>query len=271
MNDELNRNTNGEEEEEKKKKKGIFILFFIIGLALFIWGAVQTGMYFYSQYQAKQAQNEIDNVIATTVAGDDSAVNPIDFKSLQKQNDEIYAWIKIPGTPIDYPLVQSQVDDTFYLTHSALDKSYLSSGAIYTESLNTKTFTDRVTVVYGHNGYTDIMFMPLHDFEKKAFFDSHDTIYVYTPDAKLTYKIVSAFKYDDRHLLNSFDFQDNEVYLDFLNMIQNPSSTTKNVRVIKDKNYTLDDNILVLSTCVWHQDSFRYLVCGVLVKNEKTN
>ena len=43
---------------------------------------------------------------------------PIDFDSLQARNPEAYAWITIPGTAIDYPVLQSETDNTYYLTHT---------------------------------------------------------------------------------------------------------------------------------------------------------
>jgi hypothetical protein len=52
-------------------------------------------------------------------------------------------------------------------------------------------------------------------------------------------------------------------------MIQNPESNNKIVRTL-DRELTLNDKIVVLSTCIG-QKSSRYLTCGVLVKDEKTN
>jgi sortase B len=222
---------------------------------------------------AENGQDDISSIVASTTAAtnEDASDNPIDFEDLQKKNSDIYAWIKVPGTKVDYPVVQSSESDELYLKHSAIDKSWIASGAIYSERVNTKTFRDRVTLLYGHNGYSDTMFTTLHKFEKKDFFDNHEYFYIYTPSSKLTYKIVSAFKYDDRHIMNSFDFQNDKVFLEFLDMIQNPVSNNKNVCQNIDRNFTIDDNIVVLSTCITNQKSSRYLVCGVLEKNEKTN
>lgn len=256
---------------EGKKSSPILVLLLLLGIALVVGGAVYTGYYLYSRYDAQQRGQELESIAQTTVGYDGSLKNPIDFKSLQKKNDEIYSWLKIPGTNIDYPIVQSKTDDMFYLNHSATDRAFSKPGAIYTESSNTTTFEDRVTVIYGHNGYKDIMFTDLHKFENKSFFDKHDIFYIYTPDSKLTYKIVSAFKYDNRHIMNSMNFQINDVFEQFLLTVQNPASTNKNVRQNLDKSLTIDDNIVVLSTCIQHQASNRYLVCGVLIKNEKTN
>ncbi len=259
-------------DESGRNKRIIRILLIILALILIIFGAIFTGFYIYNQYAARLESEEYSTIVTVTETTQENKVkNPIDFKKLQKNNDELYAWLKVPGTKVDYPIVQSKKDDSFYLKHSALDKSWLSSGAIYTEMINSTDFTDRVTVIYGHNGYSDTMFTTLHRFEDSEFFDSHDKFYIYLPDAKLTYKIVSAFKYDDRHIMNSFLFEHDDVFDEFLQMIQNPEQGVKNVRKDLDRSLTITDNIVVLSTCIKNQTSKRYLVCGVLVSNEKTD
>ena len=52
------------------------------------------------------------------VQGKEPVEIPVDFTALQKRNPDVYAWITIPGTQIDYPILQSQQDDTYYLTHT---------------------------------------------------------------------------------------------------------------------------------------------------------
>lgn len=245
----------------------------IAGLVMLIAGVVYLGYYFYGQYTANIEDEKYTE--ASTASQSQSqeqyAENPIDFDEWQKKNDEIYAWIKVDGTEVDYPIVQSGTDDDFYLRHSAADKSWVASGAIFTQSHNTKTFNDSVTVIYGHNGYSESMFTSLHKFEKKDFFDEHPYFYIYMPQRKLTYQVVSAFKYDDRHIMNSFDFQDSNVLADFQEMVQDPSSSLKNVREDLDTEINSESKLVVLSTCITGQKSSRYLVCGVLVNDEKTN
>lgn len=247
--------------------------FIILAVILIIVGV---GITVFQLISTQNAKNKDENLTSTTaqsteVSSTATAKNPIDFNSLIKKNSDIYAWIKVPGTKVDYPIVQSKIDDDFYLKHSATDKSYSSSGAVYTQSINSKDFTDRVTLVYGHNGYGDTYFTTLHRFEKQDFFEKHNKFVIYTPTQKLTYRIVSAFKYDDRHIMNSFDFHNDDIFKQFIDMIQNPTSANKNVRNSLDKEITINDNIVVLSTCFTGQKSNRYLICGVLIKNEKTN
>lgn len=253
--------------EDKKKKNAKLIIIFLIVFVLIFCG-VYFGIQIYNNHI-----NEIptDTTVPTTVSEVQQKVeNPIDFASLQAANSEIYAYIKIEDTNVDYPIVQSATDDEFYLRHTAEDKSWSASGAVYTESVNTKTFNDRVTVIYGHNGYGDTFFTTLHRFEKEDFFNNHPYFYIYTPEKKLTYQVISAFKYDDRHIMNSFNFADTVQFLEFEQYLSNPSSALKNVRTQLDKELDEDSKIVVLSTCITNQKSSRYLVCGVLVKDEQT-
>ena len=259
---------NEEAKQESKRKKSIrLILIFLIVFALLFVG-VNLGLKLYNRYMIERP------VETTTSTGIESteprAENPIDFASLQEQNGDIYAYIKVPDTVVDYPIVQSPDDDAFYLRHSAEDKSWSASGAIYTEFANNKDFNDRVTVIYGHNGYGDTFFTTLHKFESEEFFNSHPYFYIYTPDRKLTYQIISAFKYDDRHIMNSFNFSNGDEFLEFQQYILNPTSALKNVRTELETTVDIDSRIAVLSTCITNQKSSRYLVCGVLINDEKT-
>ena len=252
-----------------KNKKTANKIISIIAAVVFISAAVYLAVFFYNQYTAGREYEDIPTNPTNTY--EPLAYNPIDFDTLIKGNDEIYAWIKIDDTKVDYPIAQHRAeDDAFYLTHSAMDKSYLKSGAIYTEACNQKDFSDPVTLIYGHNNYGDSMFTTLHKFEDKDFFDKHEFIYIYTPTKKLTYKIISAFKYDDRHIMNTNNFTDKNNLAEFQQMLLNPESNNKNVRENLEE---LNENskIIVLSTCITGDKESRYLVCGLLVNTEKTD
>ncbi len=254
----------------KKKKNAGRIILLILAIVIFVCACVYIGFYIYN-YTMAQKESEIVTTPDTADETDSLADNPVDFDSLQEQNDEIYAWIKIEDTEVDYPIVQSASDDEFYLKHSAYDQSWLASGAIYTESVNSTDFSDPVTLIYGHNGYGDTMFTTLHYFEDEDFFESHEYFYIYLPGRKLTYQVISAFKYDDRHIMNSFDFSVAEDLAEFQETVTNPNSTLKNVRTDLDTEIDENSKIVVLSTCITNQENNRYLVCGVLVNDEETN
>ena len=108
------------------------------------------------------------------------AIN-VDFDSLHDINPEIYAWIEVPGTNINYAVVQSADDDLFYNDHG-VDKTYYSGGSIFSQRYNTTTFQDPVTVLYGHNRQSQTMFAQVNNFADAAFFDRNQKILIYTPD-----------------------------------------------------------------------------------------
>ncbi len=193
--------------------------------------------------------------------------NPIDFDSLLETNTDIRGWLYIPDTNIDYPIMCSlEKSDSFYLEHNYL-KQYEFDGSIYFEKQNAVDFSDRNTVMYGHNLLNGRMFRTLHYFEDKDFFDNHPYIYIYTPGHAYTYTVFAAYEYDDRHILNSFDFDNDQVWADYLAYVQNPQSMNVHTR---DVEITTDDRIITLSTCVGTNKGARYLVQGVLTNDQPT-
>ena len=91
-------------------------------------------------------------------------------------------------------------------------------------------------------------------------------MYLLTPERKLTYEIYTAYRYDNRHILNSFDFSQESVLENYLQMTLNPDTISKNIR--NGVTLNADSKILTLSTC-WEGDkNSRYLVQGVLISDE---
>ena len=101
----------------------------------------------------------------------------VDWEGLWEINPDVYAWISIPGTSIDYPILQHASDNTYYLNYN-IDGSYGYPGCIYTENLNSKDFTDSNTVIYGHNMKNGSMFAGLHQFEDSNFFAQNNKVYI---------------------------------------------------------------------------------------------
>lgn len=190
---------------------------------------------------------------------------PIDFEELKKENEEIYAWITIPDTVIDYPVLQSSTDDSFYI-HRGLDKEYLFAGAIYTEMQNSKDFTDSNTVLYGHNMKDGSMFAGLHNFHDREYFDKNREILVYTPEHIYHYEIFAAYPFDDRHLLNAFDTKSKEGFEYYLEEVY--SVRAMDAFFLEKPKVTADDKIITLSTCIGSAPTSRYLVQGVLTETE---
>lgn len=223
--------------------------------------------------KAAMTEDEINEMLAgmkatetaETATEEQSEVIPVKFEELQAVNPDIYAWITVPGTVIDYPILQHASDNTYYLMHN-IDGSYGYPGCVYTENMNSKDFTDNNTVIYGHNMKNGSMFAQLHKFEDPDFFNENREVLIYLPDEVLHYTIFAAHIYDDRHLLYSFDFTDPEVYQKYLDSIFSTRDMSANID--KDVTVTADDQIITLVTCIGSQPNNRLLVQAVLTDRE---
>lgn len=257
-----------------KKRPQIAAL--VVLLVVLVCAAIAGGAYLVWQNaqiakSAEEAATTPEPEAPTTSqdAADPRVENPIDFASLRLENPDIYAWIYIPGTDVNYPVVQHPTDDTFYLKHNK-DGEWSEEGAIYTQLANKTDFSDPVTVIYGHNLVQGTMFTTLHRFENKDFFDSHEDMYLYTDGHILTYRVIAAYQYDNRHILNSFNFSDPTVVQQYFDSILSPDSLVENVR--EGTTLTSSDKIVQLSTCTGDSNHIvrRYLVTGVLVSDQPT-
>ena len=188
-------------------------------------------------------------------------VSPIDFEELQKLNADIYAWIEIPGTAINYPVVQSPNDDGYYLNHT-IEGQEGYPGAIYTERQNAKDFSDYNTVIYGHNMKDGSMFMGLHAYEDPQYLKEYNEVIIYTPNHQYTYRIFAAVIYNNSHILNSYDFENEEQRQQYLDSIY--ASRTMQSSIDDSVEVDTQSKLLTLSTCIGGQPNQRFLVEAVL-------
>lgn len=185
-----------------------------------------------------------------------------DFKELQAINEHIYAWIYLPGTEIDYPIVQHPTELDYYLNHN-IDGSEGYPGCIYTQHINSKEFDDFNTVVYGHNMKNGTMFRELHSYEEDEFFEENPYIYIYTEDGVLVYQVFAAYEFSNIHLLMGFDLTSEEIRRIYLNNIFTAEGSSNNYNTEVPVN--TDDSLLTLTTCIANKPDKRYLVAAVLV------
>ena len=192
----------------------------------------------------------------------------VDFAELQENvNEDIYAWIYIPDSKIDYPVLQHPTDNYYYLNYN-LDGSKGYPGCIYTEDYNTKDFTDPNTVIYGHNMKNGTLFAGLHRFEDSEYFEEHPYVYIYTQEGLLVYEIFAAYESGNEHILYNNDFTDRDVFLKYLAKIF--TDRTMNGNIDEEVEVTTGDRIITLSTCVANKSDRRYLVQGVLLEDSGT-
>lgn len=258
-------NLNFSETQDTNKKKSKALWWVLMGIALALLLAAIT-VFCIQFFGGKEEFDDYKN--NTSTSSDALPANPIDFKKIQTESPDVCAWIQVDGTVIDYPILQSsaEADDNFYLDHDRFGTSKVA-GSVYIQKLNRKNFSDPNTLIYGHNMRNGTMFGQLKKFRDKEFFEENRNIYIYTPSSILKYEIISAFIYDNRHIMNSFNFFVESSRMQFFDECINPTSLTK--QVVEGATLDSEDKIITLSTCTGN-DKTRYLVVGKLISETET-
>ena len=233
---------------DKNALKGILVLFCML---TFLTGCAASDKSDVSQEPANEET--------------DSESPRVDFAKLKSENGDIFAWISVPGTRIDYPVCQSlDGDDSFYITHNAL-KEEDPKGAIYTESANLTNMCDFNEVLHGSSPGDGTMFADLQNFLDRKYFEEHKLIYVFTEDNALAYYIFAAFPRSNTRLLELYDFTYASGCQNFLDEIYDEKSMNKLVRDGWEHAVTPENFIITLSTQNWDDPSSQTVVVGCLV------
>ena len=182
--------------------------------------------------------------------------SPEDYYKLLSLNNDFKAWIRIEGTNISYPVVQTK-DNDFYLSHN-FDKESNSGGAIFISSNITSPFQDKNTVIHGHNMKDGSMFADLSKY-KDSYFAKNTPIYINTRDKEYKYEIISVITEKASNDTYQVSFNTYEEYENYLKNIKSKSFYDFGMDVAKE------DEIIILSTCDYDIKDGRLVVVGKLV------
>jgi sortase B len=207
----------------------IVILLLVAVAAYAIWDSDQV-------YQAAGAAQYA--VYKPSVEEEDS----ISFSELQAINPEVFSWLTVYGTNIDYPVTQG-VNNEKYVSTDAFGK-YSLSGAIFLDCMNSKDFQDFNSILYGHHMEKQAMFGEIGLFSTKTYFDgrAYGNLYYDGKDHGLEFfAFVRADAYDSGIFTPGIEgAEDRQTYLG--NLLEKALYT-------RDIGVTTEDRIILLSTC----------------------
>lgn len=219
-------------------------------------------------YAADDKEGSFLNKIVNAISGEEEEEgyqSPVDFDYYQKKNPDVYAWLEIPGTEIDHPILQNPDDDEYYSRRS-WNKKKSSKGSLFTQATyNSTDFNDPVTIIYGHRTNDGSMFGQLQKiYSSQSTFDKTREIIIYLPDKELHYKVFAAVPYGTEHILYNYDFSRLRMRLAFFDTVF--SATGVGVKLDEDSYSEDKDGIVILSTCLRGNNNKRYLVLAQLTK-----
>ena len=181
------------------------------------------------------------------------------FEDLVKQNPEVFGWLTIEGTNIDYPLLQA--DNNSKYVNTDVYGNFSLSGSIFLDYKNEKNFTDMNNILYGHHMQKGKMFGQLDQFEDKEYFEKHKT-------GKLFFN-------DQWHEVEFFAFLCTDAYDDMIydTLLRWETDGQRYLEYIQNKaiNYreisSGEKTFLTLSTCNSDSTNGRYILIGYIKDN----
>jgi len=117
-----------------------------------------------------------------------------DFDALRAACPGVVGWIRIEGTSINYPLMQSD-DNDYFLTHLPSGQQN-KAGSIFLDYRVSADFTSPVTPIFGHNLLNGKMFSALEGYKQQSFYHKHPSAQVFIPDEEFIVQFFAAFVLD---------------------------------------------------------------------------
>ena len=264
-------------------KKSLYIAAIVILLIVFAVSAFQVGSYI---IESKRQQDEFDDLAAAVESAQAAAAaetteataettesteetvettegEPVilpGYAALYEENPDMVGWIKIEGTKLNYPVMQTPHDKDFYLDHN-FEREHSDAGCIYArEECDIFRPSDNITL-YGHNMKNGSMFAALNAYVNKEAWEYNSYIFFDTLYEAHVYEIFSVFT-TTASLGEGFSYHqmedaaDEEEFNDFI-------ATCKELELY-DTGITpkYGDKIICLSTCEYSQDNGRLVVAA---------
>lgn len=253
------------EKNLKTTNNKLYILTMTVFIIVLIFSIIKIVIWYKENLNNKRIMKNIKESVITI---DDTISNEyeVNFRELKNINQDTIAWIKVNGTNIDYPVVQSK-DNSYYLTHS-FDKSYNASGWIFADYRNKLDGTDKNVVIFAHNRKDGSCFGSLKNVLTEEWKNNSENhiVKIYTENANKKYQVFSVYQILSEEYYITTNFKSNEEYNEFFKTIIERSEKNFNINV------TEEDTILTLSTCA---DNNKYRVVlhakEIIDMNEKKN
>ena len=181
----------------------------------------------------------------------------VDFAKLLEVSGDVKGWLYSEGTVINYPVMQAANND--YYLHRLYDGKYNASGSLFIDYHCPGDFSGKIAIIYGHHMNDGSMLASIGNYKKQSYYDAHPVMYLNTPRGNYRVDIFSGFITAADSSVYQYAFNDDEEYQAYLLKMKAFSDFECDVTP------TVDDRIIVLSTCTYEYNDARYVVFGKLV------
>lgn len=180
----------------------------------------------------------------------------VDLELLRQVNEDVLGWISIPGTQLDYPILQGE-DNQYYLNHTWQGKRN-AAGSVFLESQMAPDFSGFNIIIYAHNMKNGSMFGSLRQYRTQSHWQEHPCIYIVNDSGIHRYEIFAAFEAEVVGYTYRLDVNTPEKKQAFLDYSAQRSVIETEIVP------TVEDSVITLSTCTGNGYDHRWVVQGVL-------
>ena len=190
-----------------------------------------------------------------------------EYQAIYNENPDLVGWLTIDGTNIDYPVMQTVSDPTFYLRRN-FNKEEDNNGTLFIDYRDSITQRSTNLIIYGHNMKSKMMFGQLKSYQDASFFQEHKNIKFDTIYEKGTYQVfavcLAEVEYQDENAFRYYNFTQADSQEEFDNFIQNIRQLAVQY---EDGVVSFGDELLTLSTCNNYTEDGRLFVVAKKCKD----
>ena len=177
-----------------RKKRCACLILCAVLLATMAFSGWKAATILAEYWQGEQIYQKIEDLSLSSLPTERKDGPNRNFDALWSLNPDVVAWLSIPGTRIDYPVVQGP-DNQYYL-HHMITGEWNSAGSVFLDTQCNPDFSDLCSIVYGHNMYNGTMLSNLTEYKEQEFFDNHPTGLLETPEGNWKIQFFSGFVAD---------------------------------------------------------------------------
>ncbi len=266
--------------ESNEKKKGmpkfVYTILMLVFAGIACYCIYYLADYYLENKKSEDKYDELRNLIIEDNTGEPAyddegnevpAFVEVDGKKIQakylnlyNRNNSFVAWIKIEGTGIDYPVVQTPEDEEYYLRRD-FDGNKSTAGTVFVDTSSDIEKPSDNILIYGHNMKAGTMFHDLLEYDDEDYYKEHKYIEFNTIYGDGTYEIIAAFRTNikaaDDDGFKYYQFFDAENEEEFNYFIDNVKALTP-YEIPVTAEY--GDKLITLSTCSYHTDEGRFVI-----------
>ncbi len=235
---------------KQKRRSRLNLIIIVICLIVIVASATAIFMILYPKYKERKNYEQIEQI------AQDPNLGTIDWEALRAINPDIVAWITIPGTHINYPVVQTD-DNDYYLLHN-FNNEYSGYGTPFLDYVYdfNRVPPAQNAVIYGHNSRwgDEVGFEGLEKYEDQSYYYEHPNLFYTTindGNVPVEYEIVGVIKENYDFDYRRPDFADQNDFLNYYNNVLSHKLYDVNKGIYEN------DQLVTLSSCVFDMDNGR--------------